>query len=119
MMGSHIYRRLSLALLLGGVLSAQGLEYGFRAGFGQSIKGGAEQKTNVSLHAGFSIDYKLAEKRSVYGELTYQYFRAERWENPLPATGYTPTGATAALNPNNSIWLRKDNLGCLIASAIF
>lgn len=70
----------------------------------------AAQHSNLSLQAGLTGAWKVSEKSSVIGEITYRYFRADDWEKPLPSITYNPDGTTYAPTAANSFDSRQDPL---------
>lgn len=77
------------------------------AGFSTNV---AAQHSNLSLHAGLTGAWKVSEKSSVIGEITYRYFRADDWEKPLPSIAYAPDGSTGVPVARYSIDTRQDPL---------
>ena len=91
MMGFKHARYLCFGLGLTLSAAAPAIDLGLKMGFGFNATEAA-QHSNLSLHLGLTGSYKLSEKSSIIGELTYRYFRADDWEKPLPAFTYAPDG---------------------------
>lgn len=110
MMGFKHARYLCFGLGLTLSAAAPAIDLGLKMGAGFNATEAA-QHSNLSLHVGLTGSYKLSEKSSIIGELTYRYFRADDWERPLPAFAYAPDGtATYAPTPMESIDTRQNPL---------
>ncbi len=108
-MGFKHARYLCFGLGLTLSAAAPAIDLGLKMGAGFNATEAA-QHSNLSLHVGLTGSYKLSEKSSIIGELTYRYFRADDWEKPLPAVTYNTTGGTYAPTAANSFDTRQNPL---------